>query len=146
MRDEEGYALDPHCRVGEAIQDLTCTMLEMGWLFTEVVSYIQRVEREESYFMMGAGSGSGRLQQAFVFTLKREMTEYYRLIAVLEAQLNLDAEAAAGGAGVIAVDNGEGGGGGTAGLTLRRLAVWVMDPMERLKLMAAMVGAAAGLR
>lgn len=69
------------------------------------------------------------------------MTEYYRLIAVLQAQLNLDSERVVGG------ELGGGlGDGGTAGLTLRRLAVWVVDPLERLKLMATLVAAAAQLK
>lgn len=89
----------------------------------------------------GSSVGPGRVQQAFVFSLKEDMTEYYRLIAVLEAQLNLDAERAGGGeVGEVA------GGGGTEGLTLRRLAVWVVDPLERLKLMATLVAAAANLK
>lgn len=92
----------------------------------------------------GSGLGPGRVQQAFVFSLKEDMTEYYRLMAVLEAQLNLDAERAGrseeGGRG------GGGGGGGSEGLTLRRLAVWVVDPLERLKLMATLVAAAAELK
>lgn len=81
-----------------------------------------------------AGLGSGRIQQAFAFSLKEDMTEYYRLIAVLGAQLNL--EAGGGGAGV----------GGTEGLTLQRLFVWVMDPLKRLSIMATLVAAAAQLR
>lgn len=90
--------------------------------------------------------GPGRLQQAFVFSLKEDMTEYYRLIAVLEAQLNLDSERA--GAGEERGRGGADGGGGrgSEGLTLRRLAVWVVDPLERLKLMATLVGAAAELK
>lgn len=62
------------------------------------------------------------------------MTEYYRLIAVLGAQLNLDSE------GVCANS------GGTEGLTLQRLFVWVMDPLKRLKVLATLVAAAAQLK
>lgn len=87
------------------------------------------------------GVGPGRTQQAFVFSLKADMTEYYRLIAVLGAQLNLDSERAGGGEGA-----GGFAGGGTEGLTLKRLAVWVADPLERLKQMATLVSAAAQLK
>lgn len=80
-----------------------------------------------------AGLGPGRIQQAFVFSLKEDMTEYYRLIAVLGAQLNLDS---GGGASA----------GGTEGLTLQRLFVWVMDPLKRLKVLATLVAAAAQLK
>lgn len=81
-----------------------------------------------------AGVGPGRIQQAFVFSLKEDLTEYYRLIAVLGAQLNLESE----GVGV--------GAGGTEGLTLQRLFVWVKDPMKRLNVMATLVAAAAQLK
>lgn len=66
------------------------------------------------------------------------MTEYYRLIAVLGAQLNLDAERAGQSEAVA--------GGGTEGLTLQRLFVWILDPLERLKLMATLVAVAAQLK
>lgn len=69
-----------------------------------------------------------------MFSLKEDMTEYYRLIAVLGAQLNLDSEG--GGANS----------GGTEGLTLQRLFVWVMDPLKRLKVLATLVAAAAQLK
>lgn len=81
-----------------------------------------------------------------MFSLKEDMTEYYRLIAVLGAQLNLDSERAseAGKEGGGGADGGSGG--GTEGLTLQRLFVWVLDPVKRLKLMATLVAAAAQLK
>ena len=45
------------------------------------------------------------------------MTEYYRLVAVLEAQ---QAQ-------------------GDSSLTLRRLAVWTHDPIERMKMLGVLV-------
>lgn len=92
-----------------------------------------------------AGLGPGRIQQAFVFSLKEDMTEYYRLIAVLGAQLNLDSERA-GDFSFEGVDVGETGNGGTEGLTLQRLYVWVLDPLKRLKLLTTLVSAAAQLK
>lgn len=71
-----------------------------------------------------------------MFSLKEDLTEYYRLIAVLQAQLNLDTEGAGGDATA----------GGTKGLTLQRLFVWVMDPLKRLNVMATLVSAAAQLK
>ena len=65
--------------------------------------------------------------QSFCSALTQELTEYYRLIAVLEAQQQHAAVAAEHG----------GGSGGT--LTLRRLVVWTHDPLERLKILATLV-------
>ena len=59
----------------------------MGWLFRKVDSYV----RPTGF----AGEGSdrapqtrrGQLEQAFSAALQDELADYYRLIAVLEAQL-----------------------------------------------------------
>ncbi|CAM9847403.1 unnamed protein product, partial [Ectocarpus sp. 13 AM-2016] len=126
--EESGYVLDPRLRLGLKQRAMVTEMLEMGWLFTTVVRYNQSVDAGS------AGVGPGRIQQAFVFSLKEDLTEYYRLIAVLGAQLNLESE----GVGV--------GAGGTEGLTLQRLFVWVKDPMKRLNVMATLVAAAAQLK
>ncbi|CAN0413486.1 unnamed protein product, partial [Ectocarpus sp. 12 AP-2014] len=126
--EESGYVLDPRLRLGLKQRAMVTEMLEMGWLFTTVVRYNQSVDAGS------AGVGPGRIQQAFVFSLKEDLTEYYRLIAVLGAQLNLESE----GGGV--------GAGGTEGLTLQRLFVWVKDPMKRLNVMATLVAAAAQLK
>ncbi|CAM9311005.1 unnamed protein product [Laminaria digitata] len=133
--EESGYVLDPRLRLGLKQREMVTEMLEMGWLFTSVVRYNQTIDAGT------AGLGPGRIQQAFVFSLKEDMTEYYRLIAVLGAQLNLDATKAGEGGG-----GGGGGVGGTEGLTLQRLFVWVLDPLKRLKLMATLVAAAAQLK
>lgn len=55
--------------------------------------------------------------QSFCSALSQELTEYYRLIAVLEAQ---QAQ-------------------GESSLTLRRLAVWTHDPLERMKMLGILV-------
>lgn len=57
------------------------------------------------------------LLQSFCSALSQELTEYYRLIAVLEAQQS-QAESS---------------------LTLRRLAVWTHDPLERMKMLGILV-------
>lgn len=77
-----------------------------------------------------------------MYSLKEDITEYYRLIAVLGAQLNSDAAK-------VGKRGHEGDGNSTTateGMTLIRLAVWVQDPMERLRQTAIMVSAAAHLK
>ena len=49
------------------------------------------------------------------------MTEYYRLVAVLDAQVRQQEVGVA------------------CGLTLRRLLVWTSDPKERLQMLAVLV-------
>ena len=69
------------------------------------------------------------LLKSFCSALSEELTEFYKLIAVLEAQQT---------AVVPPVGSGRGQ------LTLRRLLVWTHDPLERLKYLAVLVGACKG--
>ncbi len=62
------------------------------------------------------------------------MTEYYRLIAVLEAQqLQSAVQAEVGGV------NSLGGVGSGGTLSLRRLVVWTHNPLHRLKILGVLV-------
>ena len=69
--------------------------------------------------------------QSFCAALQQELTEYYRLLAVLEGQHQV------GDAGIV-------GEGASGSLTLRRLMVWTYDPMMRLRTLAALVDACKG--
>lgn len=70
----------------------------------------------------------GLLGQAFCSALRDELTGYYRLVAVLEAQLSAHSPSTwAPSATSLAEHASE------FGLTLRRLAVWSQDPMERMQ-------------
>ena len=61
--------------------------------------------------------------------LLKELMEYYRLISALEGQLAVDSERA-----------------DDVGLTLRRLAVWVHEPLVRMKMLAIIVDGCKGLK
>lgn len=73
----------------------------------------------------------GLVGQSFCAALQQELTEYYRLLAVLEGQQQ------AGDAGFV-------GEGASGSLTLRRLMVWTYDPLMRLRTLAALVDACKG--
>ena len=59
--------------------------------------------------------------QAFCAALQFELTEYYRLLSVLQSQLQQN-------------DTGE-----VTGMTLAKLNVWTSEPMQRLKWIAVLV-------
>ena len=86
---------------------------EAGWLYHKVSTFA-RGSKE---------AGAGLVAQAFLSGLQEELSDYFRLIAVLEARLS-----------------------SAGGLTLRRLVVWLQDPMLKLRLMAALCDAARGLK
>ncbi|KAG5179865.1 Spc98 family-domain-containing protein [Tribonema minus] len=110
----QAFAVDPSLSVSPATRDLVLRLCEMGWLFMHVTQYVEQT--------LAAGEAVGHVRLAFAQSLQDELTDYFRLLAVMEAQL--------GGA--------EGDQGGEC-LTLRRLALWSVDPMERLRLMATLI-------
>ena len=73
----------------------------------------------------------GLVGQSFCAALQQELTEYYRLLAVLEGQQQI------GDAGFV-------GEGASGSLTLRRLMVWTYDPLMRLRTLAALVDSCKG--
>lgn len=76
---------------------------ELGWLY----------ERCEA-FCASTLVNEGRCRGALRAAVRDELSDYYRLVAVLEAQLRDDATP----------------------LSLRRLLVWLVEPLERLRLLA----------
>ena len=94
---------------------------EAGWLLRRVEGLIARL-----------GGLQSVVHEALVAAARREVSNYYRRVAILEAQ-------AGGGAA--------GRGGGEAGaLTLRRLQVWLSEPLGRLRVLAGCLEAAAAAR
>ena len=71
--------------------------------------------------------------------MHQELTDYYRLIAVLEAQVNQNSLSA-----LVRRSNNIHLGTIPAALSLRRLAVWSREPMQKLKLMALIVDGTKG--
>ena len=80
-------------------------------------------------------SNCGLAARAFVAALQEELSEYYRLLAVLQSQLDIQS----GKKRRTAIDDDD-------GLTYHRLLVWTMEPKSRMKLLAALVEACQGQR
>jgi gamma-tubulin complex component 3 len=76
----------------------------------------------------------GQVGQSFCHALNLELSEYFRLVAVLSAQVDHDAETR------------QRAGAGVSALTLRKLLVWVHDPLEKLRLIARLIDSVDGLR
>ncbi len=95
----------------------TCLRLsELGWLYCKVNAFCEQVSDE--------GREAGLIGQSLVTAVKNELSEYYRLLSALETQLR----------------ETEGG------LSLHNLAVWMVEPANRLRLLASVVEAARGQR
>ena len=80
------------------------------------------------------GTDVGMIEQSLCHHLQSQLTEYYRLIAVLESQLS-----------VVAGDPNDEVRAQESGLTLRRLDVWINEWRLRMRMMSVCVGAAKGM-
>jgi gamma-tubulin complex component 3 len=99
----------------------------VGHLFTLVDRFVR--DREGC-------AGVGMIEQSLCHHLQSQLTEYYRLIAVLESQLS--AAGSTKPADNVDIRAEE------SGLTLRRLDVWINDWRLRMRMMSVCVEAARG--
>jgi gamma-tubulin complex component 3 len=138
----DGYAVLPDAKVPAPTRQLVRRICELGWMYQRVCDYVNStLERQ----------GVGLVEQSFCGGLQQELTAYYRLIAVLESQVNeaiTQADQSDGNGKENLVANiGDAPPPASFGqFTLRRLAVWVAEPLERLRLMAMLVDAGKGLK
>ncbi|EYU39957.1 hypothetical protein MIMGU_mgv1a001233mg [Erythranthe guttata] len=117
----DAYALPELTKVPRATKIMIRKLCELGWLFRKVKGYIT-----ESMDQLSA-EDVGTVGQAFCAALQDEFSDYYKLLAVLEAQamnpIPLVSEHASS----------------SNYLSLRRLSVWFSEPMVKMRLMAVLV-------
>ncbi|KAM0751219.1 hypothetical protein T439DRAFT_325368 [Meredithblackwellia eburnea MCA 4105] len=119
-------------------RDLIHTSAELGWLYRKVDGAIN--DRSTSAGARG-GRKVGMVEQSLHSALKKEMTEYYRLIAVLEGQVGKDEEAEDAGEDVRPIEGLESEVQSLkGGLTLRRLLVWTQGMLLRMRMMGTLIG------
>jgi len=110
----KGYVVDAGVGVPGSTRQLIRKICEGGWLFRQVSTFLARCN---------ASHTTGLVHQGMCQAMQTEITEYYRLIAVLKEQVNIDIAAQ---------------GPDVEQLSLRRLYIWMQDPIERLRLMASL--------
>ncbi|KAI9122320.1 hypothetical protein K1719_007009 [Acacia pycnantha] len=117
----DGYVLSQLIKVPRATRAMVHKLCELGRLFKKVTGYISRITDRLT------ADDVGTVGQAFCAALQDELTEYYKLLAVLEVQssnpIPLVSESASS----------------SNYLSLRRLAVWLAEPMVKMRLMADLV-------
>jgi gamma-tubulin complex component 3 len=107
-------------------QTLIHRLAELGHLYSRIDSFIR--ERE-------GATGVGMIEQSLCHHLQTQLTEYYRLIAVLETQMSLSRPNK---------NTSNTNADEESGLSLRRLDVWVNDWRLRLRMMSVCVEGARG--
>ncbi|XP_009125660.1 gamma-tubulin complex component 3 [Brassica rapa] len=121
----DGYAVVDYINTPRATRTMVRTLSELGWLFKKVKSFISESMDEDV----------GTVGQAFCAALQDELSDYYKLLAVLEAQ----------GMNPIPLVS-ESAGGSSSYLSLRRLSVWFAEPKVKMRLMAVLVDKCRVLR
>ncbi|CAH9079369.1 unnamed protein product [Cuscuta epithymum] len=119
--NEDGYVLPDLVKAPRATRTMIRKLCELGWLFKKVNKY-----SSESMDRFPADD-IGTVGQAFCAVLQDELSDYFKLLSVLEAQsmnpIPLVSENATSG----------------NYLSLRRLSVWFAEPIVKMRLMAVLV-------
>ncbi|PKU77952.1 hypothetical protein MA16_Dca011572 [Dendrobium catenatum] len=110
-------------------RSIICQLCELGWFFRKVRGYISESIKDQQFEVSTVG-------QAFCSALQDELSDYYKLLAVLESQY----------ANPIPSAEFDFGGSPENYLSLRRLFVWLAEPMMRMRLMALLVDGCQELR
>lgn len=130
-KDADGYMIDESIKVPKSTRTLVRRLCEVGWLYLRVKNHIS--ESLEN----GPLEAIGTVGQAFCAALQEELADYYRLMAVLEGQVHHPIPL------MVAADSANSVGNY---LSLRRLVVWLGEPLVRMRLMAVLVDDCKTLR
>lgn len=120
-------------RILEPTKALIHKLAEVGHLYIRVDAFVR--EREGK-------PGVGMIEQSLCHHLQSQLTEYYRLIAILESQMGVtdSARDLLKTDSTVTSDLAE-----ETGLTLKRLDVWVNDWRLRMRMMSVCVEGAKGI-
>jgi gamma-tubulin complex component 3 len=120
--------------VSQPTKDLLHRLAELGYLYRKISTAIA-ASKDPSCRI-------GTIEQSLYHALQKELTAYYRLIALLESRLTLD-YSKEGLLKPLQVDRSMQQDlplsiDGDTGLTLRRLTVWTEDTKLRMRMMAVL--------
>ncbi|EJD00999.1 gamma-tubulin complex, DGRIP91/SPC98 component [Fomitiporia mediterranea MF3/22] len=114
------FSDDPQSHISIPNRMLIHRLAELGHLYLRIANFVRQREGR---------NGVGMIEQSLCHYLEAQLTEYYRIIAVLESQMALLQQH---GGEETEAERG-------AGLTLKRLEVWIDDWRLRLRMMSACV-------
>ncbi|CAG8720812.1 18621_t:CDS:10, partial [Dentiscutata erythropus] len=116
--DKNSYIIDPKAEISRSTRDILHRLSELGWLYRRVNDFVN------DFVINVNDTPIGLVAQAFCSALQRELTEYYRFIAVFEAQA------------AKVTDNQQ---VEPNGLSLKRLLVWTQESLLKLRMMSVLV-------
>uniref|UniRef100_A0A9J7Y578 Tubulin gamma complex component 3 n=2 Tax=Cyprinus carpio TaxID=7962 RepID=A0A9J7Y578_CYPCA len=106
---ENCYKIDSKVPLCKSLRDTSSRLAELGWLHNKIRKYTDSHSLDRAFGLVG---------QSFCAALHQELKEYYRLLSVLHAQLQVEEDQGVN----MSVESS---------LTLRRLLVWTYDPKVR---------------
>ncbi|KAI6003973.1 gamma-tubulin complex, component 3 [Pisolithus albus] len=116
------FADDIRCVIPTPVKSLIHRLAEVGHLYTRVDTFVN--DRK-------GRSGVGMIEQSLCHHLQAQLTEYYRLIAVLESQISTATARSTTGHADFRDEE--------TGLTLKRLDVWITEWRLRMRMMSVCV-------
>ncbi|KAL8274671.1 hypothetical protein Esti_001386 [Eimeria stiedai] len=126
------FCLSPTVHASPSVQGLVARVGSLGALYLRVQAAVE----SHSASLLETRSLTA---EAFYQSVREQLRQYFKLLAVLEQDLLRSEEAA-----TQETAGASSGSGGTA--TLRRLAVWLQEPYQRMRLLACLTEATKGLQ
>ncbi|KAH6580168.1 hypothetical protein BASA60_002985 [Batrachochytrium salamandrivorans] len=117
------YALDSQIYIPNPTRELVQRPCELGWHYRNISQCIKAAQESTSIRLY---------EQSFYATIQAELVDYYRMIAMLENQLDSS-------------DSLEGSFFST-GLTLKRLYIWIQSPLQRLRNLSVLIDVCKGCK
>ncbi|KAK0087490.1 hypothetical protein PV325_000931 [Microctonus aethiopoides] len=109
-----GFQIEPKANVNRSHKQAVLRLSELGYLHNIVRRGLERMSI----------AGAGRVADSFVAALHKELSEYYRFIAIMQEEVNRAHNSM-----------------GFETVTLSHLHLWACDPLENLKWLANIVRA-----
>ncbi|KAI9328032.1 Spc98 family-domain-containing protein [Zopfochytrium polystomum] len=132
-KETSTYAVTADSLPSSAVE-CVLNMAELGFLYRRI-----------NEFQTEASRAKGLILQSFSSGIQRELNNYFNLISVLENDCEIDndgtrAETGSGGDGTMAPKFFE------KGLSLKRLSVWIMEPLLCLRFISVLIDACRDLK
>lgn len=116
------YSLVAGVSVSKPMEEMVFKLADIGWLYIKIRNFIK---------LNVDNANIGLVGQSLCAALQHELTEYYKLIAILEAQIEKQIADKS-------LTNDQ------QSLTLKRLMVWTLDCTQKLRLMSILVDVCQG--
>jgi len=113
--ESDNFIIDERLKIPKPTYELISKLTELGWLYRQIHQFTYKVQP------------IGLVRQRFCAALQNELTEYYKLITVLESQLMASSSE----------ENNENF--ISKKLSLKRLLVWTQEPLQRIRFLETLV-------